>query len=137
MIRTFYFGRVLNKGTAHNQLVGGITWGIGQALLEQAEYDGSTGLLINANLGEYLLPVHADVPDIDVTMIDKPDLIASPVLGAKGVREIGIVGVATTIANAVFNATGVRIRDLPISPKSFYREVRALDSRSHENWTGN
>jgi xanthine dehydrogenase YagR molybdenum-binding subunit len=91
--------------------------GIGQALLEQTEYDRKSGRMINANLGEYLLPVHADVPEIDVAIIDEPDLIVSPVIGAKGVGEIGIVGVAAAIGNAIFNATGVRIGDLPILPE--------------------
>ena len=113
----FDFGRVLNRATAHGQLAGAIVFGIGMALLEEAEYDQRSGRIVNASLGEYLVPVQADVPRIDVTMLDRPDLVASPALGAKGCGEIGNVGIAAAIANAVFNATGVRVRDLPILPE--------------------
>lgn len=113
----FDFGRVLNERTARAQLTGGIVFGIGMALLENGEYDPRTGRMVNASLGEYLVPVQADVPQIEVVMLDRPDLVASPVLGAKGCGEIGTVGVAAAIANAVFNATGVRVRDLPILPE--------------------
>lgn len=111
----FDFGRVLNRRTAHSQLMGGIVFGIGMALLERGEYDASSGRQLNASLAEYLVPVSADVPAIQVTMLDRPDAIASPILGAKGCGEIGNVGIAAAIANAVFNATGVRVRDLPIT----------------------
>ena len=113
----FDFGRVLNRRTAHSQLAGGIVFGIGMALLEGAAYDQRSARIVNASLGEYLVPVQADVPFIDLTMLDRPDFVASPALGAKGCGEIGNVGIAAAIANAVFNATGVRVRDLPILPE--------------------
>lgn len=113
----FDFGRVLNPATAQGQLAGAIVFGIGMALLEEAEYDQRSARIVNASLGEYLVPVQADMPLIDVTMLDRPDLVASPALGAKGCGEIGNVGIAAAIANAVFNATGVRVRDLPILPE--------------------
>ena len=113
----FDFGRVLNPKTARNQLVGGILFGIGMALLEEASFDPQSHRPLNAGLGGYLVPVQADVPEVEVIMLDKPDWVASPSLGAKGVGEIGNVGIAAAIANAVFNATGVRVRDLPITPE--------------------
>ncbi len=120
----FDFGRVLNRETARSQLAGGIVFGIGMALLESAEYDPRSGRIVNASLGEYLVPVQADVPQIDITMLDRPDLVASPLLGAKGCGEIGNVGIAAAIANAVFNATGVRLRDLPIVPEKLLEAAR-------------
>ncbi len=113
----FDFGRVLNRATAHSQLAGAITFGIGMALLEDGNYDARSGRMVNASLGEYLVPLQADTPEIDITMMDRPDLLASPALGAKGCGEIGNVGIAAAIANAVYNATGIRVRDLPILPE--------------------
>jgi xanthine dehydrogenase YagR molybdenum-binding subunit len=81
-------------------------------------YDPQIGRPINADLAGYLVPVHADVPDIDVTWLDKPDFHFNPI-GCRGLGEIGITGVAAAIANAVFHATGVRLRDLPLSPEKF------------------
>lgn len=106
-------GRVLNPKLAANQVMGGITFGLGMALLEQVPYDEQTGQLI----GEYYLPTHADRPDFDITFIDVPDYGLDPI-GVRGIGEIGTCGVPAAIANAVYHATGKRLRDLPITLES-------------------
>jgi xanthine dehydrogenase YagR molybdenum-binding subunit len=107
-------GRILNTKTAHSQIMGAVVWGIGMALHEEALIDHAFGRVMNANIAEYHVPVNADVHDIDVIFVDEPDDIINS-LGIKGVGEIGIVGVAAAIANAVYHATGKRVRDLPIT----------------------
>ena len=107
-------GRILNTKTAGSQIIGGVVWGIGMALHEETLVDHKFGRIMNANFGEYHVPVNADVHDIKVLFVDEPDGIVNP-LGIKGVGEIGIVGVAAAIANAVYHATGKRVRDLPIT----------------------
>jgi xanthine dehydrogenase YagR molybdenum-binding subunit len=107
-------GRILNPKTAHNQIAGGVVWGIGMALHEETLVDPHLGRMINADLAEYHVPVNADIRDIEVIFVDEPDDIINP-LGIKGVGEIGIVGVAAAVANAIYHATGKRIRDLPIT----------------------
>jgi xanthine dehydrogenase YagR molybdenum-binding subunit len=107
-------GRILNTKTAHNQIMGGMIWGIGMALHEETLLDHHFGRIMNANYGEYHVPVNADVHEIKVIFVDEPDDIINP-LGIKGVGEIGLVGVAAAIANAVYHATGKRVRDLPIT----------------------
>jgi xanthine dehydrogenase YagR molybdenum-binding subunit len=107
-------GHILNPKTARSQIIGGVVWGIGMALEEESVIDQHFGRFMNHNLAEYHVPVNADVHDIDVIFIDEHDSIVNP-LGVKGLGEIGIVGVAAAIANAVFHATGKRIRDLPIT----------------------
>jgi xanthine dehydrogenase YagR molybdenum-binding subunit len=115
VVATYGVGQLLNKKTGHSQLMGGIVWGVGMALLEESEYDSRTGRIVNANLAEYHVPVNADIGSIDITVLDeKEDKINA--LGVKGIGEIGITGVAAAIANAVFHATGKRVRDLPITP---------------------
>ena len=106
-------GRILNTKTAHSQVLGGVVWGIGMALHEETLIDHTFGRIMNANIAEYHVPVNADVHDIRVIFVDEPD--DSNQLGIKGVGEIGIVGVAAAIANAVYHATGKRVRDLPIT----------------------
>jgi xanthine dehydrogenase YagR molybdenum-binding subunit len=106
-------GRILNTKTASSQILGGVVWGIGMALHEETLIDHKFGRIMNANLAEYHVPVNADVHDIKVIFVDEPD--DSNPLGVKGVGEIGIVGVAAAIANAVYHATGKRVRDLPIT----------------------
>ena len=113
-VGTFGVGRILNAKTAHSQLVGGIVYGIGMALMEHTVIDPNWGRVVNANLAEYLVPVNADVPDIDVTFVDEYDPHINPI-GVKGIGEIGITGTAAAIANAVYHATGKRVRDLPIT----------------------
>jgi xanthine dehydrogenase YagR molybdenum-binding subunit len=107
-------GRILNPKTARSQVMGGIVWGIGVALEEESVMDQNFGRFINHNLAEYHVPVNADINEIDVIFVEEKDSIVNP-LGAKGLGEIGIVGVAAAIANAVFHATGKRVRDLPIT----------------------
>ncbi len=106
-------GKILNAKTASSQFRGGIVMGLGMALMEETLLDERPGRIMNPNLAEYHLPVHADVPDIEVHFLDKPD--PHTPMGAHGVGEIGITGVAAAVANAVFHATGRRIRDLPIT----------------------
>jgi xanthine dehydrogenase YagR molybdenum-binding subunit len=106
-------GRILNPKTAGSQILGGVVWGIGMALHEETMIDHRFGRIMNANIAEYHVPVHADVHDIKVIFVDEPD--SSNPLGMKGVGEIGIVGVAAAIANAVYHATGKRVRNLPIT----------------------
>jgi xanthine dehydrogenase YagR molybdenum-binding subunit len=107
-------GRILNTKTASSQIMGGVVWGIGMALHEQTLIDHKFGRIMNADIAEYHVPVNADVHDIKVIFVDEPDEIINP-LGIKGLGEIGIVGVAAAVANAIYHATGKRVRDLPIT----------------------
>ena len=109
----FGVGRLLNAKTGRSQLLGGITFGLGMALLEAATPDPHSGRIMNDNLSEYLVPVNADVPEIDVVTIEDADTVTDP-LGAKGIGELPMVGVAAAVANAVYHATGKRVRSLPI-----------------------
>src|SRR5215831_3382547 len=114
MLGVFVAGRFLNPKTARNQLIGGMTFGLGYALGEQAVVDTRTGAFVNRDFTEYHVPVHADVTEIDAVLLDGFDDKAN-VLGAKGVGELGICGAAAAVANAIYNATGVRVRDFPIT----------------------
>ena len=107
-------GRIINPKTARSQAIGGIIWGVGQALLEQSEIDPASGQFINRNYSGYLVPTNADIPELDVLFVGGFDEEASP-LGTKGLGELTAVSVAPAIANAVYHATGKRIRDLPIT----------------------
>ena len=107
-------GRILNAKTARSQIMGGVVWGIGMALHEETLLDHRFGRIMNANIAEYHVPVNADVHDIEVIFVDEPDAMVNP-LGVKGVGEIGIVGTAAAIANAIYHATGKRVRNLPIT----------------------
>jgi xanthine dehydrogenase YagR molybdenum-binding subunit len=106
-------GRILNTKTATSQILGGVVWGIGMALHEETLIDHRFGRIMNANIAEYHVPANADVHDIKVIFVEEPD--DSNRLGIKGLGEIGIVGVAAAIANAIYHATGKRVRDLPIT----------------------
>ena len=106
-------GKILNPKTARSQILGGVVMGIGSALHEESMMDHRLGRFMNHNLGEYHVPANADIHDIDVIFVDEEDK-ANP-LGVKGLGEIGIVGTAAAVANAVFHATGKRIRHLPIT----------------------
>jgi xanthine dehydrogenase YagR molybdenum-binding subunit len=110
---SFDCGRILNAKTAASQFRGGIIMGLGMALVEETEFDERNGRIMNPSLAEYHVPVHLDVPDIDVIWTDIPDRHTP--LGARGVGEIGITGVAAAVANAIHNATGRRVRELPIT----------------------
>jgi xanthine dehydrogenase YagR molybdenum-binding subunit len=107
-------GRILNPKTARSQILGGVVMGVGMALHEEGMVDHRTGRIMNHNLAEYHVPAHADIADIDVIFIDEDDDKASPI-GVKGLGEIGIVGVAAAVSNAIFHATGSRLRSFPIT----------------------
>ncbi len=110
----FALGKVLNEKTLRSQLHGGIVWGIGMGLTEETYLDGRFGRFLNSNLAEYHVPVNRDTPDIEVILVPEEDRLVSP-LGAKGGGEIGIVGAAAAIGNAIYHATGRRVRHLPIT----------------------
>lgn len=112
-VGAFDVGRVMNAKTARNQLIGGIVFGIGMALMEETRIDHASGRFVNTNIAEYLVPVHADIPDIETIFVETGDPITTN-LGIKGIGELPTVGAAAAIANAVYHATGKRIRDLPI-----------------------
>jgi xanthine dehydrogenase YagR molybdenum-binding subunit len=114
-------GRILNTKTAHSQIMGGVVWGIGMALHEETLLDHTFARVMNANIAEYQVPVNADVHDIKVIFVDEPDASINR-LGIKGLGEIGIVGVPAAIANAVYHATGKRLRDLPITLDKLLRQ---------------
>jgi xanthine dehydrogenase YagR molybdenum-binding subunit len=114
MVGAFAPGRVINPKLARSQLMGGMLWGLGQALLEGNRMDASRGRWAASNLAEYLVPVNADAPEVTVELVEVEDRGINP-LGVKGVGEIGQVAVAAAIANAVFDATGLRVRELPLA----------------------
>jgi xanthine dehydrogenase YagR molybdenum-binding subunit len=114
VVAVFDVGKLINERTAMNQFIGGIVWGVSLALHEDTYVDSATGRIANANLAEYRVPVNADIGEIDVSAIDTPDTNFNSV-GARGIGEIGITGTGAAVANAVFHATGRRLRDLPIT----------------------
>ncbi len=114
VVATYDIGLLLNKKTGISQLEGGIVWGIGTALTEASELDHINGRIVNNNLAEYHVPVNADTQVIEVSVVDKPDTKFNP-QGGRGIGEIGITGIAGAIANAIYNATGKRVRDFPIT----------------------
>ncbi|MEU4134327.1 xanthine dehydrogenase family protein molybdopterin-binding subunit [Streptomyces wuyuanensis] len=114
MLGVFSVGRVFNPKTTRSQLIGGMVWGVGAALEEEAVVDPRSGAFVNRDLAGYLVPVHADITDVDAVVLDGYDDKAN-VLGAKGVGEVGICGAGASVVNAVFNATGVRVRDFPVT----------------------
>ena len=114
IVAAYSVGRLLNEKTGISQLQGGIVWGVGMALTEESLLDPATGRYVNENLAEYHVPVNADIGAIDVTVVDESDTRFNP-LGIRGIGEIGITGATAAIANAVYHATGRRVRDLPIT----------------------
>jgi xanthine dehydrogenase YagR molybdenum-binding subunit len=115
VVGTYDIGTLLNHKTGLNQLTGGIVWGISFALYEEAHIDPVYGRAVNESLAEYHVPVNADIGEIDVTVLNIPDLKFNPI-GSRGIGEIGITGTAAAVANAIYNATGKRIREYPITP---------------------
>ena len=109
-------GRILNMKTARSQALGGITMGIGMALMEATHIDPNTGRVVNPNVSEYVMPVNADIPDLTTIFVEEQDRMINPA-GVKGLGELPIVGAAAAVANAVWHATGIRVRDLPITPE--------------------
>jgi xanthine dehydrogenase YagR molybdenum-binding subunit len=113
VVSAFAAGTIINSKTAHSQFMGGTIWGLSSALFEATEIDLQSARYINKNLADYLIPVNADTPSVEILMIPERDERVNA-LGIKGIGEIGIVGMNAAVANAVFNATGIRVRDLPI-----------------------
>ena len=107
-------GRILNPKSARSQVIGAMTMGAGAALMEELAVDKRFGFFVNHDLAGYEVPVHADIPHQDVIFLDETDPLSSP-MKAKGVGELGICGVGAAVANAIYNATGVRVRDYPIT----------------------
>jgi xanthine dehydrogenase YagR molybdenum-binding subunit len=116
MVSAFAAGHIVNARTARSQFMGGTVWGVSMALHEEGRIDERTGRYMNANLENYLVPVNADIPSIDIILVDEQDPYVNP-LGIKGIGEIGNVGSAAAVANAVYHATGKRVRELPITPE--------------------
>ena len=116
-VGTFAAGTIINPVTTRSQLLGGMIWGVSAALFEESEIDRRTARYINTNLADYLMPVSADVPSVEVILVPEKDDIVNP-LGMKGVGELGIVGMNAAVANAVYHATGKRVRELPIRIES-------------------
>src|SRR5438105_15193733 len=116
VVGAYGLGRIVNPKTSRSQCIGGMIGGIGMALMEHAVVDARNGRVTNANLAEYAVPVHADAPPVmEVIFVEEHDPHVNP-LGVKGVAELAIVGVASAITNAIFHATGERIRELPVTP---------------------
>ena len=113
LVGAFDCGRILNPKTAASQFRGGMIMGLGMALTEETLFDERSGRIMSASLADYHVPVHLDIPEIEVLWTDIPD--PRTPMGARGIGEIGVTGVAAAVANAVFNATGKRVRDLPIT----------------------
>jgi xanthine dehydrogenase YagR molybdenum-binding subunit len=114
MLGVFTAGRILNEKTARSQAIGGMIFGVGAALEEGMTLDPRFGSFVNTDLAEYLVPVHADIPDVDAIFLPELDNKTNP-LKSKGIGELGISGAGAALANAVYNACGVRVRDYPIT----------------------
>ena len=114
MLGVFTGGRILNAKTARSQAIGGMTFGVGAALTEEVVIDRRYGHFVNHDLAEYHVPVHADIPAMEAVFLPELDDKANP-LKSKGLGELGICGAGAAVANAVFNATGIRIRDFPLT----------------------
>ena len=127
MLGVFAVGRVLNAKTARSQLIGGMIWGMSMALHEEAVVDMRTGGFVNRDLAQYLMPVHADIPELDAVVLDGFDEKANT-LGVKGLGELGICGAGAAVANAVFNATGVRVRQFPVTLEKLLHRLPFADT---------
>jgi xanthine dehydrogenase YagR molybdenum-binding subunit len=113
VVGAFAAGRLMNTRTARSQYMGGIIWGVSSALHEATEIDRREARYVNNSLADYLIPVNADIQNVDVILVPEKDDFVNPV-GVKGIGELGNVGTAAAIANAVYHATGIRVRQLPI-----------------------
>jgi xanthine dehydrogenase YagR molybdenum-binding subunit len=114
MLGVFTAGRILNEKTARSQAIGGMIFGFGAAFEEGMTLDSRFGSFVNHDLAEYLVPVHADIPDVDAIFLPELDTKSNP-LKSKGIGELGICGAGASLANAIYNACGARIRDYPIT----------------------
>jgi xanthine dehydrogenase YagR molybdenum-binding subunit len=126
MLGVFAAGRILNAKTARSQMIGGMIWGIGAALMEENHVDLRYGSFINQDLASYHVAVNADVGSIDAVFLDETDPHGSP-LGSKGLGELGICGAGAAVVNAIHHATGARIRDFPVTPDKLLATLEALD----------
>ena len=126
MLGVFAAGRILNAKTARSQMIGGMTWGIGSALMEGNQVDMRYGSFINQDLASYHVAVNADIGAIEAILLDEADPHGSP-LGSKGLGELGICGAGAAVINAIYNATGARIRDIPATPDKLLPALEALD----------
>jgi xanthine dehydrogenase YagR molybdenum-binding subunit len=126
MLGVFAAGRILNAKTARSQMIGGMTWGIGSALMEENHVDLRYGSFINQDLASYHVAVNADVAAMDVLFLDEADPHGSP-LGSKGIGELGICGAGAAVVNAIYNATGARIRYFPAIPDKLLAALEKLD----------
>ena len=108
-------GKIVNQKTAESQIVGAVVGGIGMSLMEEGIIDHRYGRWVNNNFADYHVAVNADVPEIEVLFVNKPDPVLNP-MGSKGMGEVGIVGFAAAVCNAIFHATGKRIREIPVTP---------------------
>jgi xanthine dehydrogenase YagR molybdenum-binding subunit len=126
MLGVFAVGRILNAKTARSQMIGGMTWGIGSALIEENHVDARYGSFINQDLASYHVAVNADVGSLDIMFLDEADPHGSP-LHSKGIGELGICGAGAAVINAIHNATGARIRDIPATPDKLLSALEALD----------
>jgi xanthine dehydrogenase YagR molybdenum-binding subunit len=115
-------GRILNPKAARSQVIGAMTMGVGAALMEELVVDKRVGFFVNHDLAGYEVPVHADIPHQDVIFLDETDPMSSP-MKAKGIAELGICGVAAAVANAVYNATDVRVRDYPVTLDKLIKQL--------------
>lgn len=115
VVSAFAAGKIINPKTARSQAIGGMVGGIGMALFEAVHWDARNGRVVNSNFADYHVPVNADVHNLEVVFVDETDPHVNP-LGVKGLAELSIVGIAAAIGSAIYNATGVRVRDLPITP---------------------
>ncbi len=132
MLGVFTAGRILNPKTARSQAIGGMVFGVGAALMEAVALDPRFGMFVNHNLAEYHVPVHADIPDIDAVFLPELDDKSNP-LKSKGIGELGICGAGAAVANAVYNATGVRIRDYPLTLDKVLVGLEARDRPEHRS----
>ena len=123
MVGVFAPGRVLNPRTTRSQLMGGVIWGLGSALRERAELDLRASRYVNDNLGEYLIPVNADIGTVEILLVPEADTTI-PGLGVKGVGELGNPGMDAAVANAIFHATGTRVRRLPIRIEDLFADEK-------------
>jgi xanthine dehydrogenase YagR molybdenum-binding subunit len=127
MLGVFAAGRILNSKTARSQMIGGMTWGIGSALMEENTVDQRYGSFIAQDLASYHVAVNADVGEMEVVFVLEDDPHGSP-LGSKGIGELGICGAGAAVINAIHNATGARVRDFPATPDKLLPALEALDS---------
>ncbi len=118
-------GRILNPKSARSQVIGAMTMGVGGALMEELAVDKRFGLFINHDLALYEVPVHADIPHQEVVFLEEADPTANP-MKAKGVGELGLCGVGAAVANAVYNATGVRVRDYPLTLDKHFEHLPVI-----------